>query len=134
MNYDDLKAAVEVKQQKIAEATEDLQKVAGQYFRDLFEDLFKKYNIENIRWQQYTPYFNDGEDCEFGTRINKNSIYINGEEAWDREDNDPLKEAYEPVAALLNSFSDEEFLEYFGDHAQVTLTPTSLTVEEYEHE
>lgn len=31
----------------------------------LKEEIFDKYQVENVFWTQYTPYFNDGEACEF---------------------------------------------------------------------
>lgn len=44
-----------IKQQNAAEFLEALDKVLA------FE------GVEGIRWEQYTPYFNDGEPCEFST-------------------------------------------------------------------
>ncbi len=35
-------------------------------FKDLFMPLFDKYSdLIGVRWTQYTPYFNDGEECIF---------------------------------------------------------------------
>lgn len=33
--------------------------------------------IESISWQQYTPYFNDGDPCVFRTYIKYDNIWIN---------------------------------------------------------
>ncbi len=32
----------------------------------MFEDVLRHDDVMAIRWRQYTPYFNDGEVCEFG--------------------------------------------------------------------
>jgi hypothetical protein len=32
----------------------------------LFEAVFAEDIIDGVRWTQYTPYFNDGDTCEFG--------------------------------------------------------------------
>lgn len=35
-------------------------------FQALFSDTFENYpEISHFRWEQYTPYFNDGDSCEF---------------------------------------------------------------------
>ena len=35
-------------------------------FPKIFEELFAKSKlIDSFSWTQYTPYFNDGETCEF---------------------------------------------------------------------
>ena len=52
--------------------------------KDVFEDgcknIFEKYpKIESFGWNQYTPYFNDGETCFFS--VNTDWIYINGDPA-----------------------------------------------------
>lgn len=39
-------------------------------------------DFESISWTQYTPYFNDGESCEFGVYANEYGKY-NGQEMQD---------------------------------------------------
>jgi hypothetical protein len=35
-------------------------------FADLFKEVFEKYpEIKSFSWNQYTPYFNDGDECLF---------------------------------------------------------------------
>ena len=36
-------------------------------------------NLEKIGWAQYTPYFNDGDECVFGVRRDRDSLYVNGQ-------------------------------------------------------
>ena len=33
--------------------------------------------INSFSWKQYTPYFNDGEECVFRAGTSKGEIYIN---------------------------------------------------------
>ena len=36
-------------------------------FKDETKELFERYDwLKEIAWSQYTPYFNDGDSCEFG--------------------------------------------------------------------
>ena len=42
--------------------------------REEFKSFFEKFpEVESVRWSQYTPYFNDGEPCEFG--VNELTIH-----------------------------------------------------------
>jgi len=47
-----------------------------------FKEIFKKHpDLQSFSWTQYTPYFNDGDECTFSA--NTESIYINDEEEED---------------------------------------------------
>jgi hypothetical protein len=35
-------------------------------------------HIKDISWTQYTPYFNDGDECTFG--VNTDYLYVNGDD------------------------------------------------------
>lgn len=63
MSYESVKAVVT--EYGIAKATfHDKMKNA---FNDIFKTFFNLYpEIEAVAWNQYTPYFNDGEPCVFG--------------------------------------------------------------------
>lgn len=49
------------------EYQEKIKVVGKKAVKALFENVFTKFpEVESIRWAQYTPYFNDGDACEFG--------------------------------------------------------------------
>lgn len=54
-------------------------------FPVMFAEIFAQApNLKSFGWTQYTPYFNDGDSCEFGT--NFSYPYINGaNEDYDEE-------------------------------------------------
>jgi len=124
---------------KIAEF--DAQRVA--LMNDLKKDfspmllpLFQKYpDVKSISWQQYTPYFNDGDSCEFSVR--NDDIYINGYDEYemskaDREKFSPAKTEFED---LLTSIPEDFYKDLFGDHKEVKiLCNGEIEVEEYEHD
>jgi hypothetical protein len=62
---------------EIDKKKEELNKIIKESFGELIKtELFEKYDyLHTISWNQYTPYFNDGESCEF--QVNHNYI-ING--------------------------------------------------------
>ncbi len=44
--------------------------------KQLCQDTLDTTGLEALRWRQYTPYFNDGDSCEFGVR--EAEFYIGG--------------------------------------------------------
>lgn len=51
-------------------------------FAPMFKELFDKSNgkINSIGWKQYSPYFNDGEECIFSVKADLDyGITVNGE-------------------------------------------------------
>lgn len=118
-------------------------------------------HVVEFGWNQYTPYFNDGEPCVFGVG-----------ETWVRTDvDDPDEETYEfdiyshptlsgrkwngnnyvpaPLTpwqqdlwgkfkaladALESGCFDDVLLAAFGDHAEVTVRRGGIEVETYDHD
>lgn len=77
---------------KIAEAKQALQQMALQegkgLVREILQPLFDT-GCKQVYWSQYTPYFNDGEPCEFrlhGIRFSMNEDpivdYVDDDENW----------------------------------------------------
>jgi hypothetical protein len=59
-NYEEqLKPLLETKQNYIKEGKKALGEIFSKFFEENPDALY-------VFWQQYTPYFNDGEQCEFG--------------------------------------------------------------------
>jgi len=122
------------------------------------KEEFKKFfdahpEIEAVRWVQYTPYFADGDPCEFGVGEFTARLVESGEgaEAEDEEDEedeeedenedwaedeDDDDESFDYVEGLsVFKKIDEDFYEtVFGDHCKVTATRDGFEVVEYEHE
>lgn len=91
--------------------------------------------LESIAWQQYTPYFNDGDPCTF--YANTDEMMVNGEWIWDwsdTEENKWVEEAHEMAVSLIGTLSDEELEDLFGDHAEVWMTRDGFTVECCDHD
>ncbi len=58
---------------ELAEKAKALQEHIKAEARDAFQAEFKTFldahpNVLGFVWEQYTPYFNDGDPCEFGVR------------------------------------------------------------------
>ena len=54
-------------QKQIFSLQEQMREKSKELMKAAFASFFEKYSdvVENIFWSQYTPYFNDGESCEF---------------------------------------------------------------------
>lgn len=66
-------------------AAHDRRTVAAQaYFEEGCKELFARHpEMESFAWSQYTPYWNDGDVCEFG--VYTGDPEINGREVKEEE-------------------------------------------------
>lgn len=143
-----------LKEYKKAKATfmKKAQVVLAEEFKAFFA---KNPQIDSLRWTQYTPYFNDGEECifsrsEFDARVvldkkSKNEVgtaeVISATETdddgfiagWDIDGDTPLGKTLGDFEETFASV-DDVFKEAFGDHVQVVATRKGFKVEDYEHE
>lgn len=66
MSYAKIMEEFKVLNEKIEEMKKEMQEKSRPMIEDAAKLLFNKYPfLEEIFWTQYTPYFNDGEACEF---------------------------------------------------------------------
>lgn len=132
--------------------------------REAVTEFFNAFpEVESIRWAQYTPYFNDGEACYFGVNditiklkgVDEGGDYDDGYEYsvgfdlksdWGRKEakasglsedqitrRNEIDKGHRELSKAINGLEDA--LEYvLGDHVQVTITSTEITVDDYEHD
>ena len=133
-------------------------------FNDIFKKVFKQYfdkypHIEMITWAQYTPYFNDGEECIFGVgdpyAVTKKGYedpenegfagydWENAEDSVDyfatwsgpKDNNEYCPEAKDlrKIGQFLSDGS--EWLKAgLGDHIAVKVFRDKIETQEYEHD
>jgi hypothetical protein len=147
-----INAELEAFKAKKADLTKQLQHDFPKLFTPLFEQSKR---INSFGWQQYTPYFNDGDECIF--RCNSDYLDINGvnEDDADNDDNANFvqkeiwqgkrvpnpnydaneAEIFEQIKKILKAIPDEFYKELFGDHVEVTVNRDgTIETEEYEHD
>lgn len=129
-NYQSLKEQLRALRQQTAE-------VAGRLIRHGLRHVFDVYpHVQSIGWTQYTPYFNDGDECLFGTHIDY--PYINTEDTWDvdwSETSKHLRPVRDAIRTVLREVDNEDFLCLFGDHVKVTINRDGTAItEEYDHD
>lgn len=140
-------------EQKKKEIVEQLREEFPKILMPIFEKTDK---IDNISWTQYTPWFNDGDTCEFSVNLD---IKVNGKYADDLDWYDWKVVEYvnegkyvedvrkhsewDQVACMavhafresLETIPEEFYFDLFGDHVQVTChRDGTIKVEEYEHD
>lgn len=134
-------------------------KASEAYKRTLKQFFEENPEIKGITWTQFTPYWNDGDTCEF--RVNEASFVDSddldvladctygeyegdGEEpkilqSWsygqEEEFNSRLHAAILAFEEMHDSSEMEEiYLTMFGDHVRVMATAEGIRIEEYEHD
>jgi hypothetical protein len=156
-------AIVREKQKEIKKLQKEILDTSVKIFTDLTKIIFEKYpKVKSFGWNQYTPYFNDGDTCIFS--VNTDWIYINGDPAdeadwigktkitnygnWNQKlkkyegrtevsnlnyDED-LSKATDEIREFLNNFDEDFFMSQFGDHAEVKITSEGISIDELDHE
>lgn len=138
----------------------EYKKNIGEFGKDLFsqtaKNVFEKNpNLKSFGWTQYTPYFNDGDVCEFNVHyeydmfINNDNLYVYDPDHWlDPNYNyapnfkdygfDTMQElvsVVKDVHNVLDLFSRDDLEIMFGDHAQITVyNDGQISVDNYDHD
>lgn len=117
--------------------------------KEEIKDIFEKTRIKAIYWVQYTPYFNDGDECVFGIReilvsTNPDSDFSSYEESEEVYDGFYLNskvflsyeiEMVDNLVKILQEEDIQEVLKFaFGDHVSVIATKEGISIEDYCHD
>ncbi len=136
-----LEKVVELKD-KILKLKDEAKVLMKKAFEEGCVSIFEKYpSVKSFGWIQYTPYFNDGDECNFGVHYDLDwGLSINGEQFCeiDQDDSnfDILQTAADEICEFIRIFddSDNTFKSIFGDHVSVTITPEGAYADGYRHD
>ena len=108
----------------------EMQENSKVLMKEAFREFLEKYDVvDNIFWTQYTPYFNDGEYCEFSVgdvhlilKDDEDPCEYEGSSLTDKEDIGTLKKTIadierwekDPMAAAQN-YQQERITKYGRD-------------------
>lgn len=135
----------------------EFQTTAQALFKETTKEFFEQNPLVNaIVWTQYTPYFNDGDTCEFSVgcatftnatdpeNISWGEYEGDDENVWTHgadcySDGEILAEVNidlcDSFDRMLQSREMEDVMKaMFGDHVQVIATRDGFEVEEYSHD
>jgi hypothetical protein len=140
------------------------QETAQALFKETTKEFFNKNpGVTAIHWTQYTPYFNDGDTCEFSvgdiyyTNANDDQMEEVCTYAYEGEDENvwsysawelrygiekegkifegvSLEYAENFSGLIYDSDMEEVMKEMFGDHVRVIATREGFDVQDYDHE
>jgi len=129
-------------------AKEEASKLAKAHLDAGLKKIFSDHpRLIAFKWSQYTPYFNDGDTCEFG--INDAYYKFDDTEEEDGDYGDGFQSVYsykgneEPahkvaardaVQKLMGSVDEKDIKTLFGDHVEITASRDGFVVEEYSHD
>lgn len=133
MNKEELQEKFENFKKQVEELRLQLQDTGEQFLVEHFKETFTKHpNLKQVRWTQYTPYFNDGEECTFSSNHQWADIEgVDGELDYNSTE---YKEIKENIREFLSQFDEELLRNLFGDHVEIIVTKEGISVEEYDHE
>lgn len=78
-NIKDIKSKLNDIQKQIEKLEKQAHKESSKLISKGFKEIFKKHpELESFSWTQYTPYFNDGDECVFNAHTDY--IFINESE------------------------------------------------------
>lgn len=137
-----------------AQMKTDGARLVGERVKELFAAALPGVEPLAVRWQQYTPYFNDGDPCVFRSNAAYGSMKFAEVPANTREADrgDDFHEEYDfadrsgahavalrAITGEIAKIPDEILLAAFGDHVQVTITKqpdggVEVAVDEYDHD
>lgn len=132
--------------EEMEELQRQMQERGKEVFRTESENLFlENPNLVSFSWRQYTPYFNDGDECVFSVHD-----YLDVEFTNDRLDDwsdysrkyadergkssEANMDTADAAQELVSTIPEEVMKGIFGDHVSVTVYKDRVEVDEYEHE
>lgn len=149
---------------KIQKMKEEVQKLAQDEFKKSMKEIFVLIpSLKAIAWTQYSPHFNDGDECVFSVNSVAALSFIPTRTAYDYEemlqemdeDDEGIDEnAYaisdyssfnekalnkNELAAIKNVLNfiesnDELMQDLYGNHVEVIFSQDDLQVNDYDHD
>lgn len=123
---------------------------AEKILKSEFKKIFENTRIKSIRWSQYTPYFNDGDECvfcvndpyfsesEYGDIDDGVDYWIGDMYKLKRNENNFTSNEIQMLSELNDFIMDDEMStilnDIFGDHVEVIATIHGFDCKEYEHD
>ena len=147
MNIDAIKELADNSRAKIKEISDALSAECRKQFSEISQELFSNYpKLESFAWTQYTPYFNDGEECVFSAHKDYLEFFWDGKEyenvgnfllnheEYSKEYPADAIPVFEAVLGLMSAIPGESLKEIFGDHCRVVVSRSGAEAEEYSHD
>jgi len=110
MTVTTIKDKINAHKLKLEQTLKDAQNLILQGLQEVFNE---EPSLQSISWTQYTPYFNDGDACEFSCNAYPDAIKLNGIATYDEEDDEETPQQFANKGKILDDISD--IVNSFGD-------------------
>lgn len=155
MSLEKFIASIDDVEAKLTKMKEEARALAQKEFEYASQELFRLIpRLKALIWSQYSPYFNDGDECVFGVNSVSAMSFIpedfdfqipeDEEEQnhfiisdYDDENRESLSELEIRAINAMSNFieTNEELMEdLFGNHVYVILTADGADVQECSHD
>jgi hypothetical protein len=120
---------IKTKIEAIKKQKEELTAKLRNDFAPMLQPLFEKSEgkIKSIGWIQYTPYFNDGEECTFSTNFDLDyGLRVNGKRLDDEYDDEDEKESVFGCSLYaLRKYGTDDYVEWIKKYPEDTIKEES---------
>ena len=115
---------------KVKLELKNIQNEFGEFILNKFKNLYKEFpeDLYSFSWLQFTPYFNDGEECVYNVYDDPDSFNVKLKSLGEIDYYNLDEEKNKDIINFLNSFSDilyeldNEILKLaFGDHVEICI-------------
>lgn len=147
-NYAEVKATIQERMQALKD---EMQALGTSFFKEESASVFADFpDVASFSWSQYTPYFNDGDECVFGVNDFYRVTTLSGIDGADtdyqdlyystwRSESDPTYNAKNALAKRLDNLVggiDADVMKaLFGDHVRVVVNRDgTIETEYYDHD
>ena len=73
------KQRLEILKQKVEQVNKELKEIYSESIKEYAKEILDNTRVAGFGWTQYTPYFNDGDPCEFGISIDEPYLKLGNE-------------------------------------------------------
>jgi hypothetical protein len=145
-------------QEAVAKAKKEAKATAKEALKEMAAEFFAENpHVVSINWNQYTPYFNDGDVCTFSANIDYPRFtfhavdgteltycagagsFVSPDGEYDYEGGTQYEKetakVEKSVVKFLKNFAEDDLKEMFGDGIEITLyRKGKISTTDYEHD
>jgi len=130
MKFDELLVEKNLLAEKVKAMRVEMANKGKVFFTEHFSPLFDLHSdVHYFRWTQYTPYFNDGDECVFRSHHRDGECYTSNEEELDYE-----HPAHKEFRKHFPELDDDDMEAIFGDHVEVRIYKDHVEVDKCDHD
>lgn len=138
---------------ELTDLKQEIRTLGTSIVSDAFRNFFARYpEVVEVRWRQYTPYFNDGDPCTFRANdfcILTQSALEEAENSWrasngyysddydlrDEFEESRWRQIHDDLRNIYLSLDFDNFLELaLGNDRKVRVSRNGVDTDEYEHD